>query len=84
MNITEIYHKTQIASESINIKEQGRLLRIEHEKLVIQKNKNNVLKKEKMAHYNIGHLDNLDIWTFGQYPICPNDLIGHYDLLDNI
>ncbi|RIB17727.1 hypothetical protein C2G38_2186540 [Gigaspora rosea] len=34
--------------------------------------------------WTFGHLDNLDIWTFGQCPICPNDLIEYYDLLDNI
>ncbi|CAG8586871.1 4708_t:CDS:1, partial [Ambispora leptoticha] len=38
--------KTQIANESINIKEQERLIRIEYKKLVIQKDKNDELKKE--------------------------------------
>ncbi|CAG8708352.1 7915_t:CDS:2, partial [Dentiscutata erythropus] len=38
----------QIANESVNIEKQERFLRIEEEKLAIQKNKNNELEKEIM------------------------------------
>ncbi|CAG8546938.1 17412_t:CDS:2 [Dentiscutata heterogama] len=40
--------KKTITSESINIEEQERILRIENKKLAIQKNKNDELEKEIM------------------------------------
>ncbi|CAG8515864.1 304_t:CDS:10 [Cetraspora pellucida] len=51
--------KARVTNESINIEEQERLLRIEQEKLAIQKNKNNELEKEIMLRKKLQKLQKL-------------------------